>query len=394
MGRRGTIVRSDEPGWDYGFWKSAFFEVAEALGARYGAYNRRLVPLTFGGDRFADYWALRRRAAMYDVSGERPLDIAGPDAERLLDRLMTRDMTRLKPGRATYGLLCHRDGGLLCDGILMRLAPQRFCYVHADGEVLPWLLAHAEGLDVAVTDPGASVLQVQGPRSLDVLAAACDEPVELAYFAVAEARMAGQPVVLSRTGWTGELGFEIYLWRQDTDGPALWRHVAAAGEAFGLAQGALDSMDIRRIEAGILNYGSDMDAGLNPFQAGLGDFVDMAKGDFVGKAALAAADRTLRLHGLKCEPAEPAIGGKVSAANQAIGRVTAAAWSPFLGHGTAIVRLDGAALADAPLTGELTVEGRDGAAHPASLVELPFYDGDKRIPRGLDTAIPDQTRPE
>jgi aminomethyltransferase len=387
MGRRSTIGRHDEPGWDYGFWKSAFFEIAEGLGARYGAYNRRLVPLTFGNDRFADYWALRRQVAMYDVSGERPLDIVGPDAERLLDRLMTRDMTRLKPGRATYGLLCNAGGGLLCDGILLRLTPERFSYVHADGEVLPWLLAHADGLDVEVRDPGASVLQVQGPRSLDVLAAACDEPVELAYFDVAEAHMAGQPVVLSRTGWTGELGFEIYLWPENTDGSALWRHVAAAGEAFGLAQGALDSMDIRRIEAGILNYGSDMDASLNPFQVGLGGFVDMAKGDFIGKAALAAADRVPRLYGLKCDPAEPAIGGAVSAANQVIGRVTAAAWSPFLGHGTAIVRLEDAP----PVVGELVVVGRDGESYPASLIELPFYDDEKCIPRGLDTTIPDQT---
>ena len=144
-------------------------------------------------------------------------------------------------------------------------------------------------------------------------------------------------------------------------------------------------MDIRRIEAGILNNLSDMDETMNPYQAGIGGFVDLRKPDFIGKAALEQADRGLLLHGLKCPAGEPLIDGEVMAGGRAIGRVTAAAWSPLLKCGTAIVRLG---KADDAAAAALSVRVRDGAMQPATLVELPMYDKDKAIPRGTDTAVP------
>jgi len=163
--------------------------------------------------------------------------------------------------------------------------------------------------------------------------------------------------------------------------------VLKAGAAHGLCVCGLDSMDIRRIEAGILNNVSDMDETMNPFQAGLGVFVDMKKPDFIGKAALANADRGVLLHGLKCADGEPYIHGEVCSNGKPVGRVTAAAWSPYLKCETAIVRLENA---NSRSAGGITVRLRDGTMKPASLVDLPMYDLNKAIPRGLDKTIPDR----
>jgi len=256
--------------------------------------------------------------------------------------------------------------------------------------VFSWFVAHAQGMNVRIRDPKSWVAQGQGPRSMDILAAACDDgmPENFGYFSVRRARFGGQPVLISRTGWTGEVGFEWYTLPEETpvDGEALWKHVMKAGEPHGLAVCGLDSMDIRRIEAGILNNVSDMDETMNPYQAGLGSFVDLRKPDFIGKAALASADKGVLLHGLKCDAGEPYIDGEVCADGRPIGRVTAAAWSPFLKCGTAIVRLDRAG--DRWLR-SISVRLRDGTMKPAALVDLPMYDQDKAIPRGTEKRVPE-----
>ena len=367
------------------FRHSPFYACYAVANATLGVYNRRLYAWTLGDDVTATYWTLRRKAVLYDVP-ETPIEITGPDAERLLDKALTRDMTKLRVGRAAYGLACLPDGGLLMDGVVMRLGAERFFYVQADGEFLPWLAALGVDLDVTVRDPDSWVLQVQGPRSLEVLGAARDggAPEPFDYFDVAECALGGQPVVVSRTGWTGELGFEVYT-RPDTDGPALWRHLLATGAAHGLIHGGLDSMGIRRIEAGIIDYGTDTDTAMTPFQAGLGKFVDLEKPNFVGKQALAAADRRVMLYGLRCPEATPRRFGAVRRGDTRIGGVTTASWSPYLDCGIAFVRMDqpgdwlGAAV---------TVTGGDGAGHAAEIVALPFYDDEKKIARGLDTTIP------
>ncbi len=387
MASRLRVTAHDEPGWNYALWRSAFHEITEALGASYMVYNQRVVPVTYGKDRQSEYWTLRRGVGMTDVSGERTTEIAGPDAERLMDLVMPRPMTKFNPGRAMYGLLCRPDGRLLCDGVLVRPAPDRFWYISALGDVEPWLVAHAAGLDVQISDPHVSALAVQGPKSLDVLAAACDGglPDEFKYFAARHVVMGGQDVLITRTGWTGELGFEVYLPRAGLDGPALWRHIENKGAPFGIKVVGLDAMDIRRIEAGILLNGADMDATLNPFQAGLGGFIDMTKPDFIGKAAFEDADRTLLVSGLFCADDEPLTGGARLEGDEDVGWITAAAYSPYLKSGTAIVRLRRAVAIDAD---RLTVETRKAGQAPARLATLPLYDAEHRIVRGLDTEIP------
>jgi aminomethyltransferase len=368
------------------FARSPFFECYATDEAIFGIYSGRLYPLSLGEDPVENYWALRRRAVLYEVP-EHPIEIAGPDAVRLLDRVLTRNVAMLRVGRASYGIACYADGGIVMDGVLMRLADDRFWYVLADGEFMGWLAAQAAGLDVAIRDPHAWVLQVQGPRALDVLAAACDEgaPDPFSYFAVAECAIAGRRMIVSRTGWTGEMGFELYVPVEGGDGPALWRHLMAAGEAVGMIFSSLESMGVRRIEAGILDNGTDMDPSMTPFAAGLGQFVDMTKPGFIGREALARADRRPRLHGLRCATATPAAEDAVLLDGAPVGQMTTGAWSPFLEAGIGYARFDEPG--DWP-GARVTLATRDGATHVAEIAPLPFHDAEKRIPRGLADGVP------
>jgi aminomethyltransferase len=316
-----------------------------------------------------------------------PLEVTGPDAVNLLDKVFARDMRKLRAGRAVYSIACNTRGGIMMDGIAIRLDEERYWYVQANGDFLGWFSAQAAGLDVEVRDPDVWVFQVQGPRSLDILARACDDgaPDDFRYFDVRERQIAGFPVTVSRTGWTGELGFEVYVPRREIDGAAVWKHVLAAGEPDGLVVSSLRSMQIRRIEAGILDYNTDMDQRVTPYEAGLGAFINLDKPDFVGKAALTQADQRSRLQGLRCESGVPAYGAKVRAAGETIGRVLSSAWSPLLGCGIAYVQFYGS---DDWLGKDVTVVHRDGTELKGAVVTLPFYDAEKQIPRGIDTSIP------
>jgi len=382
---RDVVCSLEEPGWNYGHFRSPFYRYDVAEGAAYCIYNRRMMPVSVKtSTREEGYWALRRDVTRLDT-GELPTEIAGPDAGRLLDRIFTRRVSALKPGRCSYGVACWPDGGLLVDGILIRLEEERFWYVQADGDFVGWLRAHAIGLDVEVRDPQSWVHQIQGPKALDLLADACDDdgPEQFRYFDAREVTMGGQQVLITRTGWTGEVGFEIYT-RPGLDTDALWDHVTEAGRAHGLIDIGLDPMDTRRIEAGILNNLSDMDSSMTPFQAGLEMFVDLERDDdFFGKEALRTADRRTRIYGISCEDAEPLIHAPVLRDGREIGTITAAAWSPFLERGIGYVRLHSVDDAQ-PRTAEV-IAFADRQPHPCELVELPFYDAEKKIPRGLET---------
>ena len=383
VARRDVVCSLAEPGWNYGHFRSPFYRFDLAAGAAYCIYNRRMMPVSVKtSTREEGYWALRRAVTRLDT-GELPTEIAGADAPRLLDWLFTRRVSDIEPGRCTYGIACWPDGGIIVDGIVIRLAKDRYWYVQADGDFVGWLKAHALGMDVTVTDPQSWVHQIQGPKALDLLADAADDglPEDFRYFDAREVAIGGQTVLVTRTGWTGEVGFEIYT-RPELDTDALWEHVSSVGEAHGLVDIGLDPMDTRRIEAAILNNLSDMDSSMTPFAAGLGDFVDLDRDDdFFGKAALQKADRRTRVYGISCTTAEPLIGTPVTRHGAEIGAVTAAAWSPYLGCGIGYVRL--ADLID-PRTAD--VVGRDLTTHECAIVDLPFYDAEKKIPRSLEVA--------
>ena len=332
-----------------------------------------------GDDPVAAYWALREKAVLYDVP-ERPLEISGPDASRFLEMIFARRISDLRVGRGRYAIACAFGGGIFMDGILFRLAPDRFWFVQPDGDMRTWLLAHDNGLDVRVSDPRSRVLQVQGPRSFDVMRDASGGAIDgsLRYFGSGFFEVGGQEVHVSRTGWTGELGYEIYTLGDRTDCPRLWDHLMASGAAHGLIFSSMRSMNIRRIEAGILDCGSDFDTSMNPFEAGLGKFVDLEKEGFVGREALLTAGRSKRLYGLLCRDLVPSGGFGVFDGDDRVGVVTTGARSPYLEAGIGYVRFDnGGNWAGRTLSMRSGTHG-DAACE---IVDPPFHDRGKEIPR-------------
>ena len=385
---RDLVTSMPGAGWDYSLTRHPHHEIERSKGPHYCVYNRRLMACCFDDHSTEDgYWRLRQQAAVLHT-GEFPLQFEGPDAEKLLDKLFTKDITKVKVGRCGYGVACYEDGGLIVDGILLRLEQNKFWYAQADGDFYSWARAHSGELKVRVSDPDVFVSQVQGPNSLKILEAASDNgmPEPFGYFAVARVSLGGQEVVITRTGYTNELGWEYYV-EPHHDVDKLWAHLEAAGKPFGMEIFGLDAMNIRRIEAGILNAGSDFNATTTPYAANLGRFVDEDKGDFIGKAALAKASRTPRLHGIKCPTGEPLISADVEFQGNKIGTVTAGAISPYLGFGIGYALLDST---DYEPGSQITVGCKDGSKQSAELVELPFYDKLAEIPRGKRVDIPER----
>ena len=361
--------------------KSPWFSRTWSENSFYGEYADRLVLLSLGNDTVDEYWKLRKSVGLFDVP-ERPVEIKGPDAVSFLNRVFTRPVDKLRAGRGSYGLLCHQGGGMVCDGILFKLAEDHYWYVHADADVYLWLVAHAHDYKVRIRDPQSWVLQVQGPQSMAVLANAVDggAPEEFRYFDAFQGHMGGQPVLVSRTGWSAELGFEVYNMEASVDGEALWDHLIAAGAEFEMTGCSQLSMNIRRIEGGILNYRTDMDWDTTPYDMGLGMFVDLESHNFVGRDALRNANRDPRFCGFKCEGKTLRYGAEVMSGEIQVGRVTAYEVSPYLQCGVGFVLFDSP---DSINGSGFWIADREDNACPVELVDLPFYDAEKNIPRGL-----------
>lgn len=242
----------------------------------------------------SSYWALRQHAALFDVP-ERPVEIAGPGAVEFLEYLVARNIKDMEVGRGRYALICTHKGGIFMDGVIFRLAENRFWFVHPDGDLDTWLLANCNSFDVSVSDPKSRVLQLQGPKSFQIMHDATKGALtqNFRYFHSGFFNVDGQQVYVSRTGWTGELGYEIYTLGEQTDCPRLWKHLMRKGEPFGMVFSSMQAMNIRRIEAGILDSGSDFDNSMTPFEAGLEKFVDFNKKGFIGHDALRIATQEL-----------------------------------------------------------------------------------------------------
>lgn len=369
------------------FEQSPYFDCYANSDIVLGVYAGRFYPKSIGDDPAEGYWALRCKAAMYDVP-ERPVQIEGPDAVPFMERIFARKVDNLKEGRGRYAIACTPNGGVFMDGLLFNLSEGKFWYVQPDGALETWLIAHSEGFDVTISDPKSRVIQIQGPKSLEIMRKASDGVIDetMGYFHAGYFDLGGQSLYVSRTGWTGELGFEIYSLGAKTDYRRLWDHLISAGTPHGMVFSSAASMETRRIEAGILDNGTDMDMSMTPYQAGLGTFIDLDKQDFVGRAALLDADRRTLLYGLKCHTATPAMNCQVFDREQPIGRVTAGAWSPYLECGVGYVRFNepGEWVGKA-----LSVNMPKGEAHACEIVKLPFYDEEKRIARGLETSTPE-----
>ncbi len=369
------------------FERSPFIDKWANEDTIFGIYAKRLYPVSLGEDVIDHYWKLRRGILLYDVP-EKPIEIKGPDAVALLERAFTRRIADLKTWRARYAIACTPQGGIIMDGVLIRLAEDHFWYVEANGAFEEWLLALSIGMKVTVSDPRSRVLQVQGPKSLAFLdhAAPGQMPAKFGYFHAAMFSFDGQEVLVSRTGFTGEMGIEIYG-NAKIDHSALWDHIVACGAPFGMEMSAGGSMGLRRVEAGILDYDNDINPGLTPFDAGLADFVDFSKSDFVGREALQAADKRCRLFGLTTVSGIPRVGSTVLDGGRQVGKMTVGDWSPTLEKGIGYAVFDQPENEKGSWLGQaLTLRDPAGEHHDCDIVSLPFFDAEKRIPRGLDVA--------
>ena len=375
------------------FEKGPFFDFYHNEKFIYGVYAGRFYPVFMDKNNEDMYWALRQRSVLYDVP-ERPIQIEGPQVVEFLEKVFSRKIENLKVGRGRYAIACNHDGGLFMDGVLFRLEEKKFWYVQPDGALETWLMAHQTGFDVTISDPHSRVIQIQGPKSLDVIKAVTNGAVDenLKYYQSGFFEIAEQKIYLSRTGWTAELGYEIYTLGEQTDCKKIWEELISKGSPLGMEVDGILSMETRRIEAGILDNMTDFDVSMNPFDAGLGELVDLDKNDFIGKDALVKINQNQngkKIFGIVCDDSFSFKAKLFNETGSSIGYLSASVWSPTLKKYIAYGRFNEAA--DWLNVNNISVENINGNKSPCSVVDLPFYDKQKNIPRGKDRSIPKRT---
>ena len=369
--------------------KSPYFEATKRAGCKsWGLYNHMLLP-TLYDDPVTEYWALLHDVTVWDVAVERIVEISGPDALEFTNLMTCRDLTACQVGQCRYVLLISRHGGLVNDPVLLYLEENRIWLALADSDAALYAkgVAAFAGLDVDIDTPDVAPMQVQGPRSRDVIREiAGDDVADLRYYWSWQGDIDGIPVVVSRTGWTGEVGYEIYLC-DPSRGTDLWERVMEAGRPPGIR--AIAPSEARRIEAGIFNYGSDMTMHDTPMHVtGLEKYVEFdQEQDFIGRRWLEriaeeGVDR--KLVGIDIGGAPLSDEGALNdfwpvraPGGEKIGRVTAGTWSPRLERNIGYAWVPAAQMA--PGT-PLEIES-PRAMRAATVASLPFVDPQKEIPK-------------
>ena len=372
---------------DFGFGtqirKSPYFDATVRWGAKgFSVYNHMYIPRDFG-DPEQNFWNLVNDAILCDVAVERQVEITGPDAAAFVQKLTPRDLSKMAVGQCKYILITNADGGILNDPILLRLAENHFWISLADSDILLWAqgVAVHSGMDVTIREPDVSPLQLQGPRSGEIMRALFgDSILDLKYYWLREVDLDGIPLIVSRTGWSSELGYELYL-RDGSQGDALWERIMATGMGYGLKPGHTSS--IRRIEGGMLSYHADADITTNPFELGFDRLVNLdMEADFIGKAAL----RRIKEQGvtrqqvgliIDCDPLKGpnTTFWAINKGGSTIGKVTSAVYSPRLDRNIALAMV---AVDCAVIGSEVEVITPSGPAR-ATVVERPFYDPKKSL---------------
>ena len=372
----------------FGPWyrRSPFFEkTLEAGCSAYDIYNHMYLP-GYYADPIEEYWALLNDVTLWDVAVERIVEITGPDASAFVNTLTCRDLTKCAVGQGKYVLITAEDGGIVNDPVLLRIEENRWWLALADSDAGLWArgVAIHSGLDVTVREPEIYPVQVQGPKSKDTLVALFGERVlDMKYYWTLETDLDGIPVVISRTGWTGEIGYEIYL-RDPSRGAELWDRIMAAGAPHGIRP--IAPCEARRIEAGIFNYGSDISIADTPFHVmGLERLVETQDADYIGKAALEAirasgVDR--KLVGIEVDgdalPFELSRKCRAFRDGKAVGTVTDLIWSPRLKKNIGYVWVP---IGLANPGNALEIEAPDGGHWPARTAAIPFLDPRKDVPK-------------
>jgi glycine cleavage system T protein (aminomethyltransferase) len=357
--------------------------VHERLGAAMTGFAGWLMPLRYRSET-AEHQAVRRAAGLFDLSHMGEITVTGPGAGAALDYAVTGQPSVIAPGRARYTMICADDGGVLDDLIVYRLAGEEYLIVAnaANTQVVrEALTGRADGHDAKVSDRTAdyALIAIQGPAAARILGPLTDIPLEgVKYYASHRARVSGREVLLARTGYTGEDGFELFTSPEDAE--PVWTALAAAGSPEGLVPAGLAARDTLRLEAGMPLYGNELGPEVTPFEAGLGRVVKFGKpGDFVGRAALEAraAEGPRRvLVGLTGATRRvPRHGYGVLWDGQPRGAVTSGAPSPTLGVPIAMayVEPEVARLAPAAAAGSMLAVDIRGSAEPARWTDLPFY---------------------
>ena len=363
--------------------KSPFFNSTVKYGATgFSVYNHMYIPRDFGNPE-QNFWNLVNEAILCDVAVERQVEIIGPDAAKFVQLLTPRDLSKLSVGQCKYVLILNNDGGILNDPILLRLKENHFWLSLADSDILLWAQGFAmnSGLDVKISEPDVSPLQLQGPKSGKIMEALFGKTInDLKYYWLCELDLNGIPLIISRTGWSSELGYELYL-RDGKKGDELWEAIMTVGKPFGLKPGHTST--IRRIEGGMLSYHADANINTNPFEVGLNRLVDLdINANFVGKDALIKIKKDGIKHKqvgviLDCEP----LSGpnttfwEITKNEKKIGKITSAVYSPRLKKNIALAMM----LIDETNLGNTFYVKVNNKLIKATIVEKPFYDPKKKI---------------
>jgi aminomethyltransferase len=365
--------------------KSPYYQrTVEAGCTSWDLYNHMLIPTLYDDD-VKEYWHLVEKVTLWDVAVERQVEITGSDANRFTQLLTPRDLSKTQPEQCKYVLICAPDGGIVNDPILLKLAENHFWLSLADSDTL----LYAKGvqafanMDVEIREPDVSPLQIQGPLSKPLVRKLFGDMVaDQKYYWHKQTELNGIPVVVSRTGWTAELGYEVYL-RDSTRGIELWDAIVEAGEEFELRPTA--PSDQRRLEAGIFNYGNDMDSTNNPYEiTGLERLVELDNdNEFISRGAL----EKIKADGVSRKLVGAIIDGPplgmwledywpVKIGGQQVGRLTSAGHSPRLDVNMAYAWVP---IEHAGAGTKLDIVSPEGPM-TATVAPLPFLDPKKEIP--------------
>lgn len=363
--------------------KSPYFNATVRWGAKgFSVYNHMYIPRDFGNPE-QNFWNLIEKSILCDVAVERQVEITGPDAYKFIQLLTPRDLSKLSIGQCKYVLIVNNEGGILNDPVLLRLGENHFWLSLADSDVLFWAqgVAVNSKLNVKITEPDVSPLQLQGPTSGEIMIKLFGDSIkDLKYYWLKEFNLDGIPLIVSRTGWSSELGYELYL-RDGTKGDDLYEKIMEAGKEYGLKPGHTSS--IRRIEGGMLSYHADADINTNPFELGLDRLVNLeSEINFIGKDAL----KKIKQDGIKrkqvgieidCKPLSgpnttfwPVLNDQKN-----IGKITSAVYSPRLKKNIALAIID----VDHSNLGQKLKVKIDENVINCSVVEKPFFDPKKKI---------------
>jgi aminomethyltransferase len=355
-------------------------EVHRGLGAKIGPFAGWAMPIEYEGT-VSEHRAVRERVGLFDLSHLGKVDVTGPGALPLLQQTLTNDHSKLPIGRALYNLILNDRGGVEEDLIAYRLAPDRFFVVpNASNTAKVVAILRGDASDTDVTEhTGWCFLGVQGPRSPEVVGALFPEAADLPFMGCNESEYRERRLVLTRSGYTGEVGFELFT--EGVSAEDLWTELMEAGEPFQIEPCGLAARDVLRLEMGYPLYGQDLFPERTPLEAGLSWAVSFEKGPFRGRDALERQKRegvTTRLRGLVTEGRRliPRAHCAVLAGEAPIGEVTSGTFSPTLGHGIALAYLSPADRFEPGTEVQIDVRGKIG---PARVVKPPFVD---RSPRG------------